>query len=173
MSYEDELNKAIGKRLQTIRSLSDLTQGQLANRLGAMGLPMAQQTIAKIENGTRPLKLAEAEAITTIIGQPIDALVPADEDDALEVYELTALVNYYMESIDTVAMHIAESKRNQERAREAWRTAREPVRRAYLAQLGDGGGEWVEKLLTEDVAARASSTLAPGAELKLGKGLRR
>ncbi|KXP02874.1 helix-turn-helix transcriptional regulator [Tsukamurella tyrosinosolvens] len=66
-SYEDWANERVGKSLQNLRAVAELTQGDLAKKLTDYGVPIAQQTIAKIENGTRPLKYAEALAITQVM----------------------------------------------------------------------------------------------------------
>ena len=65
--FEESWNETIGASLQQLRLTAGLTQGEMAQQLTRMGVPLAQQTIAKIENGTRPLKMAEAVAITTLL----------------------------------------------------------------------------------------------------------
>lgn len=59
----------IGKNLATLRTAAGLSQGELAERVG-----VAQQTIAKIEKGTRPLKVSEAVQICEVLKAPISAL---------------------------------------------------------------------------------------------------
>lgn len=166
MSYEDDLNRAIGERLQYLRTRSNLTQGQLAQRLTAMDMPIAQQTVAKIENGTRPLKLAEAESITQILDVSLDVLVPGEEDEAFAVYELNSLVSLLHERLDTASLHIKAAKDSQERARREWEGASKAVQRAYLAKTGADAAS-INQLLSGDVAAQAASQVPPGTEPKV------
>ncbi|ALG85831.1 helix-turn-helix transcriptional regulator [Gordonia phthalatica] len=91
MSFEEDLNKGIGERLQEQRVKLKHTQASLAHLLMRMGVPLAQQTIAKIENGSRPMKLAEAQAIATILGLEVQDLVPGDEAEE-KLYQLELLI---------------------------------------------------------------------------------
>lgn len=143
--------------------MGQLTQGQLAQRLTDIGIPMAQQTIAKIETGSRPLKLAEAEAITSILVKPLTVLIPGDEDDALEVSELHALMNHYSETLEAAALRLADAARSRERLATVWSNARPEVRRAFLEQAG-GSEQWIDEILSREIAAQAAETAPPGAE---------
>jgi len=49
------------------RGLLGLSQSDLAERVTQLGLPVYQQTIAKIEAGLRPLRLTEAEVIANAL----------------------------------------------------------------------------------------------------------
>ena len=50
------------------------TQGELADRLTKKGIPLAQQTIAKVEAGARPLRLSEAAVLSDVLGVEIGDL---------------------------------------------------------------------------------------------------
>lgn len=63
VGWEDDIDVLVGSSLRVLRTNADLTQGELAERLAAHGVPMSQQTIAKIESGSRSLRLSEAVAI--------------------------------------------------------------------------------------------------------------
>lgn len=73
----------IGKRIAALRAVADLSQGQLAEALG-----VAQQTIAKIEKGSRPLKYTEAVTICSFLGVPVSAL----SESPTEFDELASLI---------------------------------------------------------------------------------
>ncbi len=56
-----------------------MSQSELARKLDERGVSMAQQTVAKIEAGTRPLKLTEAAEIAEELGVTVaDLLNPTD-----------------------------------------------------------------------------------------------
>lgn len=57
----EERDRFIGRNVYRLREDKGLTQAVLADRVSEHGpLKMHQQTLAKIENGTRPMRLAEA-----------------------------------------------------------------------------------------------------------------
>jgi transcriptional regulator with XRE-family HTH domain len=70
----------VGHNLQRIREARGVSQADLAARLGKLGLPFHQQTILKVEKGQRPLRLAEAQAIATVLGVDLK-LISAGEDE--------------------------------------------------------------------------------------------
>lgn len=71
MVVEDDV--AIGRNLASLRSARGLSQGELADQIG-----VAQQTIAKIEKGSRPLRFVEANLICAILKVPIASLAARD-----------------------------------------------------------------------------------------------
>ncbi|RIU38541.1 helix-turn-helix transcriptional regulator [Mycobacteroides abscessus] len=94
---------SIGKNLATLRVSAHLTQGDLAERIG-----VAQQTIAKVEKGARPLKHTEAIAICAVLNAPISAL-SADSskvDTTARLIGLMASLNGSDSSIQRVAGHM-------------------------------------------------------------------
>lgn len=81
MGWDEDIDELVGSSLRVLRTNADLTQGELAERLAAHGVPMSQQTIAKIESGSRSLRLSEAVAIV----QALD-----DGDNSLRLEHLVA-----------------------------------------------------------------------------------
>lgn len=81
MGWDEDIDELVGSSLRVLRTNADLTQGELAERLAAHGVPMSQQTIAKIESGNRSLRLSEAVAIV----QALD-----DGDHSLRLEHLVA-----------------------------------------------------------------------------------
>ena len=71
-----EVDAEIGRKLATLRAEAELSQGQLAEVLG-----VAQQTIAKIEKGSRPLKYTEAMSICAFLGVPVSILSPWSDSE--------------------------------------------------------------------------------------------
>jgi transcriptional regulator with XRE-family HTH domain len=73
-----EFNKRVGENLARFRKNAGLSQAELAQMLTDRGLPFQQQTVLKVEKGTRPLKFEEAHAIANLLEIPF-AVLP-DED---------------------------------------------------------------------------------------------
>ncbi|MBB3041140.1 helix-turn-helix transcriptional regulator [Nocardioides soli] len=69
-------DKEVGERIRALRMERGLTQTELAERLTDLGLPMQQQTILKIEKGTRALKLNEGMTVATALSQTLESLIP-------------------------------------------------------------------------------------------------
>lgn len=98
MEYSDE---NVGSAVATYRALEGLSQSDLAKRLQERGIPLAQQTVAKIEAGTRPLKLTEAAEIAEALRVTVpDLLHPGDVVAAREMLLHTAdAVRTYKEEL--------------------------------------------------------------------------
>lgn len=103
-------DEAAGAVVQRIRTEAGLSQADLAEKVAGAGVSMHQQTVAKIERGTRPLRLEEALAIAEATGneiwvfetdnQPRDIAaqrVVADADDARRKAE--AAIDHYGRSL--------------------------------------------------------------------------
>lgn len=73
---------AIGRRVEGLRKRGRMSQTELATAIG-----VHQQTVAKIEAGTRPLRLAEASAIADAIGVPLQALDVAENEGLQDLLE--------------------------------------------------------------------------------------
>lgn len=56
-----------GARVRDERKLRGLRQDDFADRLAAVGHPMHQTTISKIESGTRPTTIEELVAIAAVL----------------------------------------------------------------------------------------------------------
>jgi transcriptional regulator with XRE-family HTH domain len=62
--------KSFGEKVRQWRRARNWSQEDLANRLRRQGFDMHQTTVAKIERGTRPLRVSEAAAIANIFRVP-------------------------------------------------------------------------------------------------------
>ncbi|ORL11044.1 helix-turn-helix transcriptional regulator [Prescottella equi] len=79
----DDPDKGIGQVIQQLRVARDMSQAELAARIGE---GFHQQTILKIEKGQRSLKLHEAVRVAEVFGVGVDALLISD-GDALLAYQ--------------------------------------------------------------------------------------
>lgn len=63
MGHQVTREATIGRNLQFIRTLGNMSQTELAKRARGRGLQFHQPTVQRIENGERPLRLTEATVI--------------------------------------------------------------------------------------------------------------
>ncbi|MFG2002319.1 helix-turn-helix transcriptional regulator [Spirillospora sp. NPDC048911] len=66
--------------LRQHRERRGLSQAELARLMSEAGYPMHQQTIAKIESGSRPVRLAEAVQLARALDTTIDMLILSPRD---------------------------------------------------------------------------------------------
>jgi transcriptional regulator with XRE-family HTH domain len=80
--------KRFGEVVREWRLNRDWTQEDVAERLRHQGFEMHQTTVAKIERGVRPLRVAEAAALAEVFDMPVMAVfeiaLPQDHADALD-----------------------------------------------------------------------------------------
>ena len=62
-----DFNEQVGQRVQQFRKAAGLSQGGLAAELTARGISFQQQTVLKVEKGSRPLKLDEAFVMASVL----------------------------------------------------------------------------------------------------------
>jgi transcriptional regulator with XRE-family HTH domain len=62
-----DFDKLVGINVQTYRTARGLSQAELAAAMSADGEQVAQQTIQKIEKGTRPMRYSEAVRICDVL----------------------------------------------------------------------------------------------------------
>jgi transcriptional regulator with XRE-family HTH domain len=94
---QNPYDKQVGQNLQLLRAQSALTQVGLAGLLKAAGTPLSQQTIVKIEQGTRPLRLEEAQQIAAVLGVDITTLTTPIHHLAAQIARETSLATYAAE----------------------------------------------------------------------------
>jgi transcriptional regulator with XRE-family HTH domain len=75
MGSEARLNLRFGKWLKDTRETKHWSQAQLAKQLGRFELKWYGSTVAKIELGERPVKLAELVAVAELFGVSVDSLL--------------------------------------------------------------------------------------------------
>ncbi|MBN1289731.1 MAG: DUF4065 domain-containing protein [Actinobacteria bacterium] len=74
----DDLNKAIGERIQELRNKFDLTQKALADELG-----ISRPTLSQMENGERFVKAEEIKRVADYFGVSSDVLLGAEKLPAI------------------------------------------------------------------------------------------
>ena len=73
------------EQMARLREARGLSQAELAKRLKTAGLPFHQQTVQRIENGQRPVRLNEAFLIAQELESTIDSMTWSDELGIREV----------------------------------------------------------------------------------------
>ena len=69
-------DRRIGSRLQSERERQGISQPELTQRLASLGVPMSDALIRRIEHGTRPLNLAEIDALARALEVPEALFLP-------------------------------------------------------------------------------------------------
>ncbi|MDR6613588.1 helix-turn-helix transcriptional regulator [Leifsonia sp. 1010] len=76
LDFLSSVDQAVARNVKSARERAGFSQAELAARLADMGVPgIHQTTIARIESGTRVLRLAEALAIARLLDYQIEELV--------------------------------------------------------------------------------------------------
>ena len=87
-----DFNERVGSNVQRFRKAAGLSQAELAQALSQRGASFQQQTVLKVEKGSRPLKLDEAVLIADILKMPVfDLLIM--RNDASELVEAAIELN--------------------------------------------------------------------------------
>jgi transcriptional regulator with XRE-family HTH domain len=94
-----EADRLIGANVQQFRNAKKMSQAQLAEAMSEKtGQQVAQQTILKIEKGTRPLRYSEAVGLAAALDIPLTALAPdrlvARERARVDVASLDAAASF-------------------------------------------------------------------------------
>ena len=72
MSRVPEPNELTGARVRELRTRRDMHQAVLALAMRRSGFRWHQQTVARVEAGSRPVRLNEATALAEIFGVPLE-----------------------------------------------------------------------------------------------------
>jgi ribosome-binding protein aMBF1 (putative translation factor) len=73
----DGWNRSVGRNVKDARLDLGWSQTELAAEMALYGYTWQQQTVQKIEKGSRPLKLREALALMSILGISLKELTDA------------------------------------------------------------------------------------------------
>ncbi len=93
-----DFNERVGANVQRFRKAAGLSQADLAHALNQRGASFQQQTVLKVEKGSRPLKLDEAVMIADILKMPVfDLLIM--RADAGELVEAAIELNKANEAL--------------------------------------------------------------------------
>jgi transcriptional regulator with XRE-family HTH domain len=108
--------KRFGEVVRGWRQDRSWSQEEVAEKLRHQGFEMHQTTIAKIERGTRPLRVAEAAAIATVFDMPVMA-----------VFELSLPGDQPLWLADTQPNELRDREKALEKARELSDRARKKL----------------------------------------------
>jgi transcriptional regulator with XRE-family HTH domain len=103
MENKPEIDVRFGRRFKKAREVKGWTQTELAKLLAKRGVRVYGSTIAKIEAGARPVKLAELAAAAELFGVSVDALLQRDPRPGSDrVHALLAVADTAMRASDHV-----------------------------------------------------------------------
>lgn len=92
MASQKWADDQLGKRIRELREHKGWSQPQLAEKLSARRTPMHATTIAKIEAGTRSVRINEAVALAETFGITVDGLLGrSTPDKSALIFELAGL----------------------------------------------------------------------------------
>jgi transcriptional regulator with XRE-family HTH domain len=96
MAISKWVDKRFGHELQRVRSERGWTQPQMAEKLSATGIAAIHSTtLAKIEAGTRSVRINEAVAIADLLDVSLDALLGRQRPDASTLaFAMTTVMDY-------------------------------------------------------------------------------
>lgn len=103
-------DKLVGANIQKLRTAKGMSQADLAAALTTLGgVHMHQQTIQKIEKGTRPLKYMEAVTIAEVLTVDVHALSAGQTETVHAAANLKRLEDIFRmtEELDDVAKRLA------------------------------------------------------------------
>lgn len=103
--------RAFGEKVRQWRQARNWSQEDLAEELRLIGFEMHQTTVAKLEKGLRPLRVAEAAAIAAVFGLPPLAvfLAPPPEGTPLPLERMQESLRLAQEMLDVQKQQMYES----------------------------------------------------------------
>ncbi|MEE8727441.1 MAG: helix-turn-helix transcriptional regulator [Bifidobacterium thermacidophilum] len=112
----ESFESLIGTSIHLQRDAVGMSQKELAKKLSEYGFSIQQSAIAKIENGTRPLRVSELVAIAQALGVPWQSLLLAGENYASFAKDPAARLQQIIdgETLMANAMMESEMKRRRE-----------------------------------------------------------
>jgi len=137
-----DFNERVGANVQRFRKAAGLSQADLAHALSQRGASFQQQTVLKVEKGSRPLKLDEAVLIADILKMPVfDLLIM--RNDAGELVEAAIELNKANEALRRLQVRreelMDELKQLDQETAQAQAAQREASER-FEAAAGDDDG---------------------------------
>lgn len=162
----DDLDRLVGSNVQTYRKSRGLSQADLAAAISTPQEGVHQQTILKIEKGTRPLKLSEAVRIAEALEiTPFDLVRPSKRAAAnawitdMHVRLDQSLVELLRLAEETAPLMAALAHRlARQTAKEADEQADPAVRKGALNVLKDSWGKIFDQALLSELRRLPSLT---------------
>ena len=113
----NDKNKQIGKRVKIARILIDITQEELAKRIGVEPV-----TVSRMESGSRNITAVEIEKLSKALNRPLSYFYEGKEEEYQKVDNLRVnfkdLDSKDLEVIERVVSQIREIKREEDEAEE-------------------------------------------------------
>lgn len=109
---QSDVDQLVGQNIHRFRTAKGMSQAQLAEQMALRtGQPVAQQTIVKLEKGTRPLRYSEAAVLAEVLGVPLDALHEGSAAITLAAVQTTyiAEVRALGAEVDDIAHRLADA----------------------------------------------------------------
>lgn len=106
VAVSDAPDRQIGSNIARMRASRGMSQTDLGDRIG-----MHQQTVAKVEAGTRPLKLREASEICQVLNVTLDDMAAGPVQAGVRAayrQRLTAL-SHQRDEVKSIAHRIADT----------------------------------------------------------------
>lgn len=82
---QKRMDQELGGRITKARKSAGLSQRQLAAELKELGFAIDPSAVTRIESGERPLKVAEARALATVLRTTVAKLIDEQSSPELEV----------------------------------------------------------------------------------------
>lgn len=136
-----DFNRQVGQNVQRFRKAASLSQAELAQELAERGLPFGQTTVVKVEQGTRPLKLEEAQAVAELLGISTPVLISHVWNP--ELPRLSEAAEQLHSALEGIQIRLRRKERLDQEIAQQRRWQRDAERR--LAEYGtrqDEDGNW-------------------------------
>lgn len=105
-------NAVVGANVQRFRKAAGLSQSDLAQALTDRGASFQQQTILKVEKGSRPLRLEEAALLADVLHVPVTNLLRSEDDEEMIAAQIA--LNQAMTEVRRLAARTDELRRELE-----------------------------------------------------------
>lgn len=143
------------QRMRQLREARNMTQTDLARALKAAGLPFHQQTVQRMENGERPVRLNEAHLIARALDVDLSVMLAEETTDQELRFAVDALRQASLDTSELVAAAFTKWLAAVDRLGEAMR----PRMAADADQLDpatEWGLAWVSKTLHAEKSFRTT-----------------
>ncbi len=140
----DHHEKILGQKVRQLRTERGWSQEQLAEKLNGLGWAVHQTTIAKLEAGSRPIRIAEADTLAVAFGLPIEAMwyMPVTGEpwslsamrDAVK--EVDRTIAHLEETLRSITLALADRQAERMRLVQAMNEAAKAADKGELEDLG-------------------------------------
>jgi len=140
----DHHEKILGQKVRQLRTERGWSQEQLAEKLNGLGWAVHQTTIAKLEAGSRPIRIAEADTLAVAFRLPIEAMwyMPVTGEpwslsamrDAVK--EVDRTIAHLEETLRSITLALADRQAERMRLVQAMNEAAKAADKGELEDLG-------------------------------------